>query len=49
MYKISNLQRKHTHSIIPIHAIHTHKTSNIHHVQAFNMFMTIYEENTIAE
>ena len=32
-----------------IHVVHTHKTSNIHLVQAFNMFMTIYKENTIVE
>ena len=49
MYKICNLQWKHTHSSIHIHVIHTHKTSNIHLVQAFNMFMIIYKENTIAE
>ena len=36
------------HSSIHIHVVHTHETSNKHPVQAFNMFMTIYEENTIA-
>ena len=25
------------------------KTSNVHHVQAFNMFMIIYDENTFTE
>ena len=49
MYKICNLQWKHTHSSIHIHVVHTHETNNIHHVQEFNMFMIIYEENTIAE
>ena len=43
MYKICNLQWKHTHSSIHIHVVHVHKTSNIHHVQD-NL-----QENTIAE
>ena len=37
------------HFIQHIHVVHTHKTSNVHLVQAFNMFMIIYKENTIAE
>ena len=49
MYKTCNLQQKHTHSSIHIHVVHNHKKSNIHHVQEFNMFMTIYKENTIAK
>ena len=37
------------HFIQHIHVVHTHKTSNVHHVQAFNIFMIIYEANTIVE
>ena len=32
-----------------IHVVYTHKTSNVHPIQEFNMFMIIYEENRIAE